>query len=139
MLIGHAVLSAAAATVLATTGGAWGRVLATVCGVALLLRSRVFVTVRQRVPLLAAGSVALAVAAIDVASRPDPTTTVGAGALGLAVALLLTVAGATYAHRPAGPYLGRAVDILDTALLVAVIPVACAVLGLFAHARTLID
>jgi len=139
MLIGHAVLSAAAATVLATTGGAWGRVLAAVCGVALLLRSRVFVTVRQRVPLLAAGSAALAVVALAVASRPDPTTTVAAGVLGLAVAVLLTVAGATYAQRPAGPYLGRTADILDTALLVAVIPVACAVLGLFAHASTLID
>ncbi|MEV4623453.1 type VII secretion integral membrane protein EccD [Asanoa sp. NPDC049573] len=139
LMIGHGVLSAAGAMVLATTGGAWGGVLSVVCGVALLLRSRVFVTVRQRVPLLAAGGVALAVAALAGASRPDPTTTVAAGVIGLGLAVLVTVAGVTYAHRPAGPYLGRAADILDTVLLVAVIPVAGAVLGLYAHARTLVD
>ncbi|SNT66078.1 type VII secretion integral membrane protein EccD [Asanoa hainanensis] len=135
LLIGHAVLAAAAAAVLATTGGGWGRTLAGVCGVALLLRARVFRTVRQRVPLLAAGTVALTAVALAVAQL----ATVLAGVLGLAVALLLTAAGVGYARRPAGPYLGRAADLLDTGLLVAVIPVACAVLGLFAQAQTLID
>ncbi|MEV0718318.1 type VII secretion integral membrane protein EccD [Asanoa sp. NPDC050611] len=139
LLIGHAVLAAVAATVLATTGGAWGRTLAGVCGVALLLRSRVFFTVRQRVPLLVAGAAALAAVALAVADRPDTTTTVLAGALGLGAAVLFTTAGIGYARRPAGPYLGRTADLLDTALLVAVIPVACAVLGLFAQARTLVD
>ncbi len=139
LLIGHAVLAAAAAAVLTATGGGWGRALAAVCGVALLLRARVFGTVRQRVPLLAAGTTALAAVALAVAARPDQLTTVLAGVLGLAVALLLTAAGAGYARRPAGPYLGRAADLLDTTLLVAVIPLACAALGLFAQARTLID
>jgi type VII secretion integral membrane protein EccD len=139
MLIGHAVLSVAAATVLATVGGGWGQALAAVCGVALLFRSRVFVTVRHRVPLLVAGTGALTAAALAVAGRPDTVPTVVAGALGLVVALLLTVAGVAYATRPAGPYLGRTADLLDTALLVAVVPVACAVLGLFANARTLVD
>jgi type VII secretion integral membrane protein EccD len=139
LLIGHAALTAAAAAVLAATGGGWGRALTAVCGVALLLRARVLRTVRQRVPLLAAGAAALAAVALAVAARPDQLTTVLAGILGLAVALLLTAAGAGYARRPAGPYLGRTADLLDTTLLVAVIPLACAVLGLFAQARTLID
>ncbi|GAA1879873.1 type VII secretion integral membrane protein EccD [Asanoa iriomotensis] len=139
MLIGHAMLAVIAAAVLATTGGAWGRTLAVVCGLALLLRSRVFVTVRQRVPLLVAGTATLATVALAVADRPDAPTTILAGALGLALAVLFTVRGIGYARRPAGPYLGRAADLLDTTLLVAVIPVACAVLGLFAQARTLVD
>ncbi|GIF65146.1 type VII secretion integral membrane protein EccD [Asanoa ishikariensis] len=139
LLIGHAVLASVAAVLLAATGGGWGRTLTAVCGVALLLRARVFRTVRQRVPLLAAGTVALAAAALAVAGRPDQLTTVLAGALGLAVAVLLTAAGVGYARRPAGPYLGRTADLLDTGLLVAVIPVACAVLGLFAQAQTLVD
>ncbi|MEV4536872.1 type VII secretion integral membrane protein EccD [Asanoa sp. NPDC049518] len=139
LLVGHAVFAAAAAVVLARTGGGWGQTLAAVCGVALLLRARVFRTVRQRVPLLTAGAVALTAVALAVADDPGQLTTVLAGVIGLAVALLLTAAGVGSARRPAGPYLGRTADLLDTTLLVAIIPVACAVLGLFAQAQTLVD
>ncbi|HTJ37375.1 MAG TPA: hypothetical protein VL738_29450, partial [Dactylosporangium sp.] len=35
------------------------------------------------------------------------------------------------AVRPASPYVGRAADLLDTLCVVAVIPLACAVVGLY--------
>ncbi|GIF76613.1 type VII secretion integral membrane protein EccD [Asanoa siamensis] len=135
LLIGHAVLAASAAGVLALDGGGWGQALAAVCGTALLLRTRVFATVRQRVPLLVAGTAALAAVALTATADATPLLIVATGALGLAGSLLLTVG----VRRPAGPYLGRAGDLLDTALLVAIIPVACVVLGLFARATTLVD
>jgi len=47
-------------------------------------------------------------------------------------------AGATYSRRPPSPYLGRAADVLDTLMVVAVVPVACAVLGLYGRARGLL-
>ncbi|RBI94713.1 hypothetical protein DRA43_32570, partial [Micromonospora provocatoris] len=57
---------------------------------------------------------------------------------GLALALTAVTAGATYARRPVSPYLGRLADLTDTALVVAVVPVACAVLGLYGRARDLL-
>ena len=52
MLVGHFVLSACAFVVLGTSGALSARILIAVSAAALLLRSRLFVTVRQRVPLV---------------------------------------------------------------------------------------
>jgi hypothetical protein len=51
--------------------------------------------------------------------------------IGLVLALMTVVAGATWSRRPPSPYLGRAADLLDTLVVVSVIPVACAVVGLY--------
>ncbi|HEX8628798.1 MAG TPA: type VII secretion integral membrane protein EccD [Catenuloplanes sp.] len=137
MLTGHAVLSVAATVVLVAAGGTAGRVLVGVCAAALLLRSRLFVTVRQRVPLVGAGLAGLTVLAVALlwgATGADLLILT----IGVVVAALVTVvAGATYSQRPPSPYLGRAADILDTVMVVSVVPVACAVLGLYARARGL--
>jgi hypothetical protein len=55
----------------------------------------------------------------------------------LLVALATVAAGATWTRRPPSPYLGRAADLLDTLAVVAVIPVACAVIGLYGMASTI--
>jgi len=49
----------------------------------------------------------------------------------LLLAIVTVVAGATYSTRPPSPYLGRAADLVDTLVVVSVIPVACAVVGLY--------
>ncbi|HET8680999.1 MAG TPA: type VII secretion integral membrane protein EccD [Micromonosporaceae bacterium] len=135
LLIGHAAATAVAAGVL-LRGGVAGRLLVGVAGVSLLLRARLFAAVRQRVPVLAAGGSCLAALALDV--------TAGAGSLGGALVLVgvavvaglvTVVAGATYAGRPPSPYLGRAADLTDLVLVVSVVPVACAVLGLYGLVR----
>ncbi|WP_349879990.1 type VII secretion integral membrane protein EccD [Micromonospora sp. HUAS YX12] len=138
MLLGHAVLAVGAVAVLVSVGRTAGLLLAAVaCGV-LLLRSRLFVAVRHRVPAIVAGLAGFALLGVVLAGRAGPggrlVLTVG----GLALALTAVTAGATYARRPVSPYLGRLADLTDTALVVAVVPVACAVLGLYDRARDLL-
>ncbi|MGW4153673.1 type VII secretion integral membrane protein EccD [Micromonospora chersina] len=138
MLLGHAVLAVLAAAVLATTGGIAGRLLVAVgCGV-LLLRSRLFVAVRHRVPAVAAGLAGYALLGAVLAGRSGPAGRLALSLGGLALALVAVAAGATYARRPVSPYLGRLADLTDTALVVAVVPVACAVLDLYDRARGLL-
>ncbi|NES31342.1 type VII secretion integral membrane protein EccD [Micromonospora terminaliae] len=138
MLVGHAVLAVVATAVLATTGGTAGRLLVAVgCGV-LLLRSRLFVAVRHRVPAVAAGLAGYALLGAMLADRAGPAGRLALTVGGVAVALLAVAAGATYARRPVSPYLGRLADLTDTALVVAVVPVACAVLDLYDRARGLL-
>ncbi|WP_328463070.1 type VII secretion integral membrane protein EccD [Actinoplanes sp. NBC_00393] len=133
MLLGQAVLAAGAFAVLAAAGTLSARVLIAVSAVALLLRTRLFVARRQRVPLLAGGLAGVAALGADLLTAD----LIGTGMLpvviagSVLVALLTVVAGATYAERPPSPYIGRAADIVDALAVIAVIPVACAVTGLF--------
>jgi hypothetical protein len=60
------------------------------------------------------------------------------GGVRLLVLLLLVVAtavvliaGLVYSQRAPSPYLGRAADILDVLAIMALIPLACAVIGVF--------
>ena len=133
LLIGLAVLAVTASAVLVTTGGPAGRLLVGVAAAGLLLRARLFAAVHHRVPLIAAGlggGVALGAALLADGGAPVLLAVAAGGTL----AALATVA---YAHRPPSPYLGRAADVLDTALVVCVVPVACAVLDLYAAVRDL--
>jgi type VII secretion integral membrane protein EccD len=131
MLLGHAVLSAAAFVVLATADGLAARILTAVSAAALLLRSRLFVTLRQRVPLICAGLAGVAVLGVDLLTGADAELLLAVSAAGLLLALATVAAGATYSRKPPSPYLGRAADLLDTLVVVSVIPVACAVVGLY--------
>ncbi|GAA0815493.1 type VII secretion integral membrane protein EccD [Spirilliplanes yamanashiensis] len=126
MLIGHAVLASCAFLVLA--GDGWGQILTAVAAAALLLRSRLFVTVRQRVPMITAGLLGLGALALAVAG--GGTVLLWTGVV-LVLAVLTVVGGATYSQRPPSPYLGRAADLLDTLIVISVVPVACAVLDLY--------
>ena len=137
MLVGHAVLAAGAFLVLAGSGGLAARILVAVSATALLLRSRLFVTVRQRVPLVTAGLFGAATLGLALLGGADGATLTVLTAGALALALVTVVAGATYSDRPPSPYLGRAADVLDTLIVVSVIPVACAVLGLYDFVRDL--
>ncbi|PWU55103.1 type VII secretion integral membrane protein EccD, partial [Micromonospora globispora] len=138
MLLGHAVLAVAAAAVLATAGGLAGRLLVAVGSAVLLLRSRLFVAVRHRVPAVVAGLAGLGVLGAVLAGRVAPSGLLVLTAGGLTLALVAVAAGTTYARRPVSPYLGRLADLTDTALVISVVPVACAVLDLYDRARGLL-
>ncbi|GAB3074543.1 type VII secretion integral membrane protein EccD [Micromonospora schwarzwaldensis] len=138
MLLGHAVLAVGAAAVLVAAGGTAGRLLVAVAAGVLLLRSRLFVAVRHRVPAVAAGLAGYALLGVVLAERAGPEGRLALTVGGLALALAAVTAGATYARRPVSPYLGRLADLTDTALVVAVVPVACAVLDLYDRARGLL-
>jgi type VII secretion integral membrane protein EccD len=138
LLLGAAIISAACAPVLTLRGGVSGGVLAMIVAVALLLRGRLFLTVHQRLPLLTAGVAELA-AGVGVLSATLP---VEVRAVAVTVALLVVAgtvaaAGLAYSRRPPSPYLGRIGDVLDTVLVISVIPLACGVVGLYSYARGL--
>ncbi|PTA44129.1 type VII secretion integral membrane protein EccD [Micromonospora sp. RP3T] len=138
MLLGHAMLAVGAAAVLVAAGGTAGRLLVAVAAGVLLLRSRLFVAVRHRVPAVAAGLAGYALLGAALADRAGPGGRLALTVGGLTLALVAVTAGATYARRPVSPYLGRLADLTDTALVVAVVPVACAVLDLYDRARGLL-
>ncbi|MFG3683094.1 type VII secretion integral membrane protein EccD [Micromonospora chalcea] len=138
MLLGHALLAVGAVAVLVATGRTAGLLLAAVVAGVLLLRSRLFVAVRHRVPAIVAGLAGYALLGAVLAERAGPAGRFALAVGGLALALAAVTAGATYARRPVSPYLGRLADLTDTALVVAVVPVACAVLGLYDRARDLL-
>ncbi|MEV0427009.1 type VII secretion integral membrane protein EccD [Micromonospora sp. NPDC050495] len=138
LLLGHAVLAVAATTVLVGTGGPAGRLLAAVGCAVLLLRSRLFVAVRHRVPAVAAGLTGYALLGAVLVQGGAPAGRLALAVGGLLLALIAVTAGATYARRPVSPYLGRLADLTDTALVVSVVPVACAVLDLYDRARGLL-
>lgn len=138
MLIGHAVLAVVAAVVLVSAGGVAGRLLTAVAAVALLLRARLFITIRQRVPLVVAGLAGLAVLGVGLLGSVDELGLLVLVAGGLVLALVVVTAGASYADRPPTPYLGRAADLIDLAMVISVVPLAAAVLGLYGRARGLL-
>ncbi|MGC1212217.1 MAG: type VII secretion integral membrane protein EccD, partial [Micromonospora sp.] len=138
MLLGHALLAVAAATVLATAGGVAGPLLVAVGSAVLLLRSRLFVALRHRLPAVAAGLAGFTVLGAVLAGRAGPTGLLALTVCGLTLALVAVAAGTTYARRPVSPYLGRLADLTDSALVISVVPVACAVLDLYDRARGLL-
>ena len=83
----------------------------------MLLRSRLFITVRQRVPVLVAGMGGLAVLAIAMVFEATEAGLLVLVAAAVFVALVVAVAGATYSTRPPSPYMGRLADVVDVLLL----------------------
>jgi type VII secretion integral membrane protein EccD len=137
-LVGYAVLAAGAGLVLVASGGLAAWLLVAVSGVALLLRARLFAAVRQRVPMAAGGLACLAALAAALLAGAGPSVLEIVAVGGALAAAAGVAAGRTYAHRPPSPYVGRAADLLDTATVVAVVPITFAVLGLYELARTLV-
>ncbi|MFI7543018.1 type VII secretion integral membrane protein EccD [Actinoplanes sp. NPDC049599] len=137
LLIGHALLCAGAFVVLASAGDLSAQILMGLAVAALLLRCRLFVTLRQRLPLITAGLFGLFALGVDLLWGAGEAMLLGVAVTVLLLALATVAAGATWTRRPPSPYLGRAADLLDTLAVVAVIPVACAVIGLYGMASTI--
>jgi type VII secretion integral membrane protein EccD len=131
MLLGHAVLAAGTFLVLAATGSLSARILVAVSAASLLLRSRLFITLRQRVPLVVGGLIGTFALGVDLLRHADATQLLAVSAAALILAIITVVSGATYSRKPPSPYLGRAADMMDSLVVVSVIPVACAVVGLY--------
>lgn len=136
ILAGAALAAAVAAWLVAVSGGTGGRILAVFVGAGLLVRARLFPTVRARLPLLAGGLAAAAAVMPGTAGWNANGPRIAMVLTGLVVAGLAAVlAGARYRLRAPGPYLGRLADAVDAACVVGAIPAACAVLGLYGRLR----
>jgi type VII secretion integral membrane protein EccD len=136
-LLGVAAGGLISVTMLASTRGAAALLLAGLASVALLLRSRLFPSLAARLPLLVGGLVGLAVSAWSALAVAGPVARLLGVVLASASVVMLLATAATAHRRRSSPYLGRFVDILDIMSVVALAPVACAVLNLYALVRGL--
>jgi len=138
LLLGASVAIVACVIVLAVHGGVAALLLAGIASALCLNRARMLLLARQRTPVLAAGVLGFAFAAIGLALAVDTTVRPVVVYLGLLpAALVATATGITYSRRPPSPLFGRLADIFDAVLVVSVVPVACAVLGLYGVMRGL--
>ncbi len=138
LLTGIAIAAAGCVALLTADGGIAAPLLGGLAATVLLLRARLFPAVASRLPLLLSGLGGLALTAVAVAAASGSATRLWGVALALAavVALLVTAARAPRRRGPS-VYVGRLGDILDVATVVALAPVACAVLDLFTWVRAL--
>lgn len=134
MLWGGALTASAAAALLATTRGTSTVLLLAVLAAGLGVRARLYPTVRHRLPLLiAAGTTAAALAAAWPALHPPER----AVPILLGLVALAVTAALTYSRRPPGAALARYAELLEVLLVLACVPVLCAVLNLFGLVRGL--
>jgi type VII secretion integral membrane protein EccD len=138
-LTGIAGAAAVCVALLTTAGGVAAPLLGGLVALALLLRARLFPAVAARLPLLVGGLVGLALTAAAVAAASGSATRLLGVALAFTAVVALISTAATASRRRTGPspYLGRLADILDVVAVVALAPVACAVLDLFTWVRGL--
>lgn len=132
MLLAAAVVGGAGSAALALGGGVSGPLLALAAAGALLLRGRLFPTPAQRVPLLVSGMLALALLATALTLHAHTAAErIALVVVVLAVAALVLAATLVYSRRPPSPYLGRLADIVDVLAIMALVPIACAVIGVY--------
>lgn len=132
MLGGGALTAGLAAGVLTTTRGAPALILLAVLALGFGVRARIYPAVRHRMPLLlAAGTTAVALAVAWPAVHPIGT----AVPILLAAVALAVTAAMRYSRRPAGPALARYAELLEVLLVLACVPVLCAVLQLYGLVR----
>ncbi len=136
MLVGACVLSVGCDVILAGHGGLAGPPLVCTVSVGYLLRARAFRGVRHRLPLMVGGVAGLTLLAVEVVTAVPPGSRAPWVLLGIAALTGAVLAGGLrYSQRPPSPYLARAADVADVVLAVAVLPLVCAVLGLYALVR----
>ncbi|QSB15312.1 type VII secretion integral membrane protein EccD [Natronosporangium hydrolyticum] len=139
LLIGLAVVTAGSAGLLALAGGGSHQLLLLAATLALLLRARLFPVPRQRIPLLAAGVVgALLLLGLRAGGADTNTSLALLLLLLLGVGFVVAAAGLVYSRSNPSPYLGRGADILDVVSILALIPLACFITGLYHYVQSLL-
>lgn len=138
LLLGGSIVMVACEFVLTMSHTVDGPLLAGIVALAFVFRSRLFPSGRHRIPMLVAGLTGLSLLVIGIGAVVDPLYQLFGMVIGLVgIGGLVVSAGLTYSRRPPSPYFGRIADMLDVMLVVAVVPVACAVLDLYQWARGL--
>ncbi len=137
LLTGWSVLTVAVVGLLLVDAGAAGAALAAVTATALALRARLFVAVRHRLPLLGGAVAGYALVAVPLVMAA-PATLLAVAVLVVAVTALLASVGAAALRPPVRPGTGRFAAVADALAVVAVVPLAAAVLDLYVAAYTLL-
>jgi type VII secretion integral membrane protein EccD len=133
-----AVVEVGAEIVLGLGGGVGGQLLCAVVALLLLLRVRSLPGRGQRVPLLVAGCVGLGVVGVAsfTAAAPLVRLTVLPAAL-IVAAVVAIVYGFAIAGKRISPVWGRLLDAGEIILILAVMPLAAWVCGLYGWIRTI--
>jgi type VII secretion integral membrane protein EccD len=100
-----------------------------------LLRGRLYPIVKQRLLLLVPGVVGAAGLVIGPLTVDRTDAAVLIVPLMLLAGALVIFAGLWYSTRPPNPYLGRSAELLEVVVVLALVPVACAVLGWYGVVR----
>ncbi|GAB3413902.1 type VII secretion integral membrane protein EccD [Flindersiella endophytica] len=102
-----------------------------------LLRARSYPITKQRMLLFGAAAIGAGALAVGrlIADRADPIG-LTLPVLALAAALLM-LCGLRYSRRLPSPYLGRYAEVLEIVVILAIVPMACWVLGLYGLMRGL--
>lgn len=137
MLLAAAVVSVLAIGYLVAIDSVSGAWLGLAASLALLLRARLFPTPVQRVPLLVGGLAGLSVLGFGLALRGGDGTRLLLLIALLAGAAITLAAGLIYSRRSPSPYVGRFADIFDVLAIMALIPLASAVTGVYDAIRGL--
>lgn len=137
LLAGASVVSAVCLVLLLRADSTAARLLVVVATVGFLLRARLYPIVRQRVPLLLTGLTGLAALVIGFGMR-EPGWLLTAGGSGMvALGGAAVACGLVYSRRNPSPYLGRSAEIFELIVILAVLPIAASVLGLYGRLRGL--
>jgi type VII secretion integral membrane protein EccD len=135
LLFGSALVTGGCVVILIRSAETSTVLLAAVVSFAFLLRARFYVAVRHRTPLLATGVIGAAALGVAPVLATGPDRALMVVPLALVVTVIAVAAGLVYSRRLVAPRLGRFADVLDVLLTLAVVPLLCAVIGLFTFMR----
>ncbi|MCW2882019.1 MAG: hypothetical protein JWQ95_6119 [Sphaerisporangium sp.] len=133
---GAALVALGAELLLLGAAGWTGRAMEIVLALALMMRARVFLGVAQRVWLLTAGVAGLVAFLVSV-SLSSPLAALLATPALLGIAAVGAGMGLFLPQRHPTPFWGRAGDMVEFALIVALFPLALGVLDVYAWVRGL--
>lgn len=132
-----AVLGVGGSLVLAISGGLPGILLAAVLGLLMLARARWFISRRQRLPLLISGTATLGLTLVGLyLAASQIIQLVAVPAVLAIVAAVATAFGVSRSERRSSPVAGRALDIVEVLLILAVVPLAAWASGLYGWVRS---
>ncbi|GAA2103613.1 type VII secretion integral membrane protein EccD [Streptomyces albiaxialis] len=138
---GCAAVVIASTAVLGFSGNGWGQLLALATGIAMLLRARLFRYTSQVSCALVAGLSALVLLGVGLAAGfPEGDTALRTvwltAALALASALVIGI-GLTVPGKGVTPFWGRFAEIMETFVLLTLVPLCLAVMDVYSAARGL--
>ncbi|MCX5151323.1 type VII secretion integral membrane protein EccD [Streptomyces sp. NBC_00320] len=150
---GCAAVVVGSAAVLGFSDNTWGRLLALTTGLAMLLRARLFRYTSQVVCTLVAGLAAIGLLILGLALHPPADLvrelvqyhdrggldlrTIWLSAAVAAGAALLAGIALVIPRKGLSPFWGRLLDLTEAAVLLSLVPLALAVLDVYARARAL--
>ena len=103
----------------------------------MLLRSRLFNSVTQRLPFLIAAGIGLVAATVRVCLNVGGHTGAIWFIIAMAVAMIFALGFAGRAGAPKTPFYGRAAELIEILLAVSLIPLIATVMGLVGLMRGL--